>query len=63
MDEKTILIVDDESVWLRLLSRVFRHCGYTVVQASSCAGGLEALRNNKVDCALLDFNLGLSAPP
>jgi len=58
MPKKTILIVDDEAIWLRLLSRLFKYYGYTVLAASSCAEGLAALRSSRVDCALVDFNLG-----
>ena len=57
MREKTILIVDDEPVWVKLLCRLFKYYGYTVIAAYSCAEGLEALRLNRVDCAILDFNL------
>ena len=57
MTVKTILIVDDEAIWVKLLSRLFSYYGYTVVAASSCMQGLEALRQNRVDCAVLDFNL------
>ncbi len=58
MPEKTILIVDDESVWRRLLCRLFRSCGYAVLPAGSCREALELLRDNPVDCAVVDFNLG-----
>ncbi|OGR65846.1 MAG: hypothetical protein A2X31_00670 [Elusimicrobia bacterium GWB2_63_22] len=37
---------------------LFRERGYTVIQAASCAEGLEALRRYKIDCAIVDFNLG-----
>jgi CheY-like chemotaxis protein len=57
MREKTILIVDDEPVWVKLLCRLFKHYGCTVVSACSCSEGLEVLRLNRVDCAILDFNL------
>jgi len=58
MRTKTILIVEDEAVWRRLLGLLFRERGYTVIQAASCAEGLEALRRYKIDCAIVDFNLG-----
>jgi two-component system OmpR family response regulator len=58
MPEKTILIVDDEPIWLKLLSRLFKYHGYAVLAASSCAEGLDKLRESDIDCALLDFNLG-----
>ena len=58
MTVKTILIVDDEAIWVKLLSRLFSYYGYAVVAARSCAQGLEALRQNRIDCAVLDFDLG-----
>jgi len=58
MQKKSVLIVDDEPIWLKLLSRLLVSYGYEVVPASSCAEGLAALRVNRVDCAVLDFNLG-----
>lgn len=61
MRAKTILIVEDEAVWRRLLGLLFRERGYTVIQAASCAEGLEALRRYKIDCAIVDFNLGDSS--
>lgn len=57
MTQQTILVVDDEPQWLQLISRVFKSHGYHVLTASSCAGALEALKSNKPDCAILDFNL------
>lgn len=58
MNNRTILIVDDESVWLRLLRRLFIYHGYSVVTASSCAEGVAAAGRVRPDCAILDFNLG-----
>ena len=58
MRAKTILIVDDEEIWLRTLARLFLERGYRVVQAASCAAALNALKTCEIDCALVDFNLG-----
>jgi DNA-binding response OmpR family regulator len=58
MRGKTILIVDDEAVWRKLLARLFGGCGYAVMQAASCDAGLRALRTGRFDCAIVDFNLG-----
>ncbi|OGR51370.1 MAG: hypothetical protein A2049_01540 [Elusimicrobia bacterium GWA2_62_23] len=57
MQGKSILIVDDENVWRRLLSRLFAGQGYAVLQASSCKSALQKLRTSRVDCAILDYNL------
>jgi DNA-binding response OmpR family regulator len=58
MSARTILVVDDEVIWLRLLHRLFTHHGYLVMTASSCTEGVAAARKAKPDCAILDFNLG-----
>jgi DNA-binding response OmpR family regulator len=58
MRGKTILIVDDEEQWLRILARLFRERGYEVLSAGSCAAALALLRTSRVDCAIVDFNLG-----
>lgn len=55
---KTILIVEDEGVWRKLLARLFGGCGYNVVLAESCQAAFKALRSSRVDCAILDFDLG-----
>lgn len=57
MGEKTILVVDDEAVWLDLLARFFSGCGYTMVTAANCAQGMEQVRLHKPDCVILDYNL------
>lgn len=57
MGEKKILIVDDEVVWRKLLYRLFKGQGYAVLQAASCKTALEKLKADKVDCAIVDYNL------
>lgn len=57
MTQQTILVVDDEPQWLQLIPRVLKSHGYNVLTATSCAGALEALKSNRPDCAILDFNL------
>lgn len=57
MGEKKILVVDDEAVWLKLLEKFFAGYGYCVVTAASCAQGLEAFRQHRPDCVILDYNL------
>lgn len=57
MAKQLILLVDDEPVWQRLLSRFFIFHGYNVLTASSCAGAIEEVKLNRPDCMVLDFNL------
>ncbi len=58
MGEKKVLVVDDELVWRKLLSRLFAARGYSVVTAASCAEGVAAAARERPDCAVVDFNLG-----
>lgn len=57
MKQQVILIVDDEPMWLKLLSRFFSDNGYKVLTATTGAGALETLEANRPDLAVLDFNL------
>ena len=57
MEQQTILIIDDDPTWLKLLSRFFSDNGYAVRTAISCASAIETIRFNKSDCVVLDFNL------
>lgn len=57
MKQRVILIVDDEPMWLKLLSRFFAANGYKVLTALTVAGALETLRSKRPDLAVLDFNL------
>ena len=58
MPRPIILIVDDDSMWHRLLGRLFTSHGYTLLTAASCASGIKMAKMNKPDCVVLDFNLG-----
>ena len=44
-------------MWRDILSRFFAAGGRKVLTASSCACAIEALKTNKADCVVLDFNL------
>ncbi|MDA8130397.1 MAG: response regulator [Elusimicrobia bacterium] len=57
MDGKTILVVDDEPVWLNILSKFFGHYGYAVLTASTSIQAAELLRRHRPDCLLLDYVL------
>mgnify|MGYP001290716874 CR=1 FL=1 len=54
---KSILVIDDEVVWHRLLTRVLRELGYDVYTAATCAEGVRLAGLQKPDCIVLDFHL------
>lgn len=53
-----ILIVDDEELTRRALSRLLRDYGHTTCWAATGAGALSLMRTEKVDVLILDINLG-----
>ncbi|MDQ7773521.1 MAG: response regulator [Elusimicrobiales bacterium] len=57
MGAKSLLLVDDDPKWLRLLERLFARCGYSVTTAGSCAAALRALLTMRPHCVILDYNL------
>ena len=57
MGSKQILIVDDEPVWLKVLSQMLQTKGYTVRQAASGADALKTLKSYEPDLILLDVRM------
>jgi len=57
MGSKQILIVDDEPVWLKVLSQMLQTKGYTVRQAASGADALQTLKSYEPDLILLDVRM------
>lgn len=55
--KQTILIIDDDRIWLRSISSFFKFFNYEVSTASTCAEGVALARQHKPDCVLLDFHL------
>ena len=53
----TLLIVDDNPVWLRAISAYFSFSGFRVRTAASCAVALKSAAELRPDCLLLDFHL------
>ena len=53
----SILVIDDEIVWGRLLERTFENAGCSVRIAVTCAEGIKLAELHKPDCILLDFHL------
>lgn len=57
INRRRVLIVDDDKAWLRSISKFFKFFNYDVRTASTCAEGLDAARQHRPDCVLLDFHL------
>lgn len=57
MDKKTILVVDDEVMLLKSISRALCLEGYKVYEASSAKIGLELLSKERVDFILSDIQM------
>jgi len=53
----TILIVDDDPGWIKILSRVLTSLKYQVCTASTWAAAREAAKLHRPDCILLDCSL------
>ncbi|PIU20146.1 MAG: hypothetical protein COT18_03775 [Elusimicrobia bacterium CG08_land_8_20_14_0_20_59_10] len=57
MTGRSILVIDDEVVWHKLLKRFFGNFGYRVYAAANCAKGIKLAGLHKPDCIILDFHL------
>ena len=57
MYKRSILVIDDEPIWHKLLKSLLGGMGYTVYTAGTCAEGLKLAESYKPDCILLDFYL------
>jgi len=57
MEEKKILIVEDNARNRRLLKVLLRSYGYQVIEAQNGAEALEAVRRNRPDLILMDIQL------
>jgi CheY-like chemotaxis protein len=57
MSGQSILVIDDEIIWHRLLKRLLGGLGYDVYAAVTCADGVKLAELHKPDCILLDFHL------
>jgi RNA polymerase sigma factor (sigma-70 family) len=60
MTARTIMIVDDDRGFAQSLARLLGAAGYRTCVSHDPAGALFQSRTQKVDCALIDFNLGAS---
>lgn len=54
---KTILLVDDDSIFLLTIGVRLKSMGYTVCTAKDAASAISAVRNNNPDVVVLDVTL------
>lgn len=59
MHKTTLLIIDDDLIWLRSTARYFTASGFSVLTAATCAAGIGLAEAVRLDCVLLDFHLTL----
>lgn len=57
MVKKTILVIDDDLFWHRLLKRLFCEMEYDVRAAANCEDGVRMAEQYRPACILLDFHL------
>ncbi|MDA8326176.1 MAG: response regulator [Nitrospiraceae bacterium] len=57
MAKQSILVIDDDLIWHKLLKRLFEELGYNVHTAATCADGVRQAEQHKPDCIILDFHL------
>jgi CheY-like chemotaxis protein len=57
MPQQSILIIDDEIIWHRLLIKLLGDAGYKVLAAATCAEGIKLAALHKPDCIILDYYL------
>lgn len=58
MNGSTILIVDDDRIFTKALGKTLSNAGYIALESTDSTGALLHARNNSIDCAIIDYNLG-----
>jgi len=58
MEDKTILLVEDDFLNRRLSKKILSENGYRILEAKNAREALEILKKEAVDLAILDINLG-----
>jgi DNA-binding response OmpR family regulator len=53
----TILVVEDDLRFARLLEKILRPCGHTVIHAATALDGLNLAERNRIEMVLLDLDL------
>src|SRR5271157_2940031 len=57
-DAKTVLVIEDEEMNLKLVTRMLTGEGFRVIGAASAEEGLELLPQERPDVILMDIRLG-----
>jgi CheY-like chemotaxis protein len=57
VNQKTVLLVDDEQGFLEALADALEHEGYRVVKATTAEAALNILRRQKIDLVTVDIML------
>lgn len=57
MTRRTILVIDDQANWLKVMRRLLAGFDHEVHTALTCAEGIRLAVQLKPDCILLDFHL------
>lgn len=55
--DKTILVIDDDAMNLKMAEFILSKAGYHVRKANSGQSGIEILRQEKIDLTLLDIEM------
>ena len=57
MTQQSILVIEDDLPWQRLIKRYLDGAGYRVHIAGTCAEGIKLAELHKPDCIISDFHL------
>ena len=57
MEKRSILVIDDDLIWHKLIDRFLAGTGYKIYTAVTCADGIKLAALHKPDCIILDFHL------
>lgn len=57
MDEKTILVIEDDQLNMKLIKEILRLGGYTPLEALDAETGIMLARKHKPDLILMDMHL------
>ena len=57
MAQQSLLIIDDDLAWRKLIVKFLGRAAYKIYTAATCAEGVELAALHKPDCILLDFHL------
>jgi DNA-binding LytR/AlgR family response regulator len=58
MEEKVVLVVEDDFLNRRLVKKILKESGYQVLEAKNAREAMPILNKESIDLAILDINLG-----